>query len=267
MKRLAPLNTLFRILCLSFVAAAVSGASDARTRAQSTIKPTIVLVHGAFEDGTAWQHVVSVLQRDRFDVVAVQMPLTSLAADVEATRRVLNAHPGPLVLVGHSWGGAVITDAAAGDRRVKALVYIAAFAPDVAETVTEHNDRYPSRLGSALRPDEAGYLYVDPAQFQELFAKDLPPGQARIAAATQKPILGSAFGDSVGHAAWRFIPAWYLVTREDQAIHPDLQRFYAERMTASTKEIKASHLVIVSHAAEVARLIEEAANLALAGAR
>lgn len=267
MKRFARLDTLFRVLCLSLVAAAVIGASDAKSMAQNTIKPTIVLVHGAFEDGTAWQRVVSVLQHDRFDVIAVQTPLTSLADDVEATRRVLNAQKGPVVLVGHSWGGAVITDAGAGDPRVKALVYIAAFAPDAAEAVTAFDDRYPSRLGSALRPDEAGYLYVDPARFQDLFARDLSSAQARIAAATQKPILGSAFGDVVSRAAWRSIPSWDLITLEDQAIHPDLQRFYAERMTASTREIKASHLVIVSHAAEVARLIEEAANLALAGAR
>jgi pimeloyl-ACP methyl ester carboxylesterase len=254
-------TVIVRLCCLCLVAAAVIGMSGAEGRsAQSTVKPTIVLVHGAFEDGTAWQHVISILQRDRYNVVAVQAPLTSLAADVQATKRVLDAQDGPVVVVGHSWGGAVITDAAAGDPRVKALVYIAAFAPDANEAVTAFNDKYPTRLGSALKPDSAGYLSVDPAQFHELFARDVPAAQARIAAATQKPILGSALGDSVVQAAWRSVPAWYLITLEDQAIQPDLQRFYAERMKAKTREFKSSHLVIVSHAAEVARLIEEAAR-------
>jgi len=169
--------------------------------------------------------------------VAVQTPLTSLAADVQATKRVLDAQSGPVIVVGHSWGGAVITDAAAGDQRVKALVYNAAFAPDANEVVSAFNDKYPSPLGSALKTDEGGYVSVDPAQFHDVLAKDVPPPQARIAAATQKLILGSAFGDSVVHAAWRSVPTWYLITLDDRAIHPDLQRYYAERMKAKTTEI------------------------------
>jgi pimeloyl-ACP methyl ester carboxylesterase len=219
-----------------------------------------VLLHGAFEDGSAWQQVIAALQRDEYEVVAVQLPLTSIAADVQTAKRVIDAQDGPVVVVGHSWGGAVMTDAAAGNERVKALVYIAAFAPDAREVVAAYNDKYPSRLGSALRTDPAGYVTVDPAQFHELFAKDVDPSLVRIAAATQKPIIGTAFGESVVHAAWRNVPSWYLITLEDQAIHPNLQRFYAERMKAKTTEIKSSHAVIASHADEVARLIEEAAG-------
>ena len=259
-------TTLFRISCLSLVAVAAVGASDAEeTAAKTAAKPTIVLVHGAFEDGSAWGQVISILQRDKYNVVAVQTPLTSLAADAQATKRVVDALNGPVVMAGHSWGGAVITEAAAGDARVKALVYIAAFAPDADEIVTAYGEKYPTRLGAALRPDSAGFLTVDPAQFQDLFARDVPAAAAQVAAATQKPMLASAFGESVVHAGWRSVPTWYVITLQDQAIQPDLQRFYAERMKAKTTEIEASHAVIASQPAKVARVIEEAARTSMHG--
>jgi pimeloyl-ACP methyl ester carboxylesterase len=259
-------STLFRVSCMSLFAAAAVGASTAdETAAPSAVKPTIVLVHGAFEDASAWQQVIAVLQRDEYEVVAVQTPLTSLAADAQATKRAVEALNGPVVMAGHSWGGAVITEAAAGDERVKALVYIAAFAPDANEVVTAYGDKYPTRLGAALKPDSAGFLTVDPAQFQDLFARDVPAAQAHVAAATQKPMLGSAFGDSVVRAGWRSVPTWYVITLEDQAIQPDLQRFYAERMKAKMTEIQASHAVIASQPAKVARVIEEAARASMQG--
>ncbi len=246
---------------IGLVATAALGAGPIEEgTAPGSVKPTIVLVHGAFEDGSAWQRVISTLQHERYNVVAVQIPLSSLAADVQVTKRAVDAQTTPIVLVGHSWGGAVITEAAAGNPHVKALVYIAAFAPDAHEGVTAYSEKFPSRLGSAVRPDSAGYLTVDPAQFQELFAGDVPAADAQVAAATQKPILASAFGDAVDQAAWKSIPAWYVLTLDDLAIHPELQRFYAERMGAKTTPIKSSHAVIVSHAAEVARVIEEAAR-------
>ena len=259
-------RTLFRASYLSVFAAAAIAASAADKAAEtSTGKPTIVLVHGAFEDGSAWQQVIAILQHDKYSVVAVQTPLTSLAADAQATKRVVDALNGPVVMAGHSWGGAVITEAAAGDTRVKGLVYIAAFAPDANEIVTAYGDKYPTRLGAALRPDSAGFLTVDPAQFQDLFARDVPATAARVAAATQKPMLGSAFGESVVHAGWRSVPTWYVITLQDQAIQPDLQRFYAERMKAKTTEIEASHAVIASQPAKVARVIEEAARTSMHG--
>ena len=255
--------TLRLVMCfVSLIATAGLAAAPAERDAPGSARPTIILVHGAFEDGSAWQRVIASLQREHYNVVAAQLPLSSLAADVQVTKRVVEAQTGPVVLVGHSWGGAVITDAAAGNPRVKTLVYVAAFAPAAHEVVTAYGDKYPSRLNSALRPDSAGYLTVDPAKFQELFASDVPADAARVAAATQKPMFAKAFGDAVEQAAWKTIPAFYVLTLDDQAIHPDLQRFYAERMRAKTTSIKASHAVIVSHPAEVASVILEAARTA-----
>jgi pimeloyl-ACP methyl ester carboxylesterase len=227
--------------------------------AGQSAKPTIVLVHGAFADGSAWSKVIPILQRDGYNVIAVQNPLTSLATDVETTKRVVAAQPGPVVLVGHSYGGAVITGAAAGSPNVKALVFIAAFAPDSGEPIGAFGEKYPAPLGAALRPDKAGFLYIDPAQFHTVFAADLPVAETRVMAATQKPIIGNVFGATVDQATWRTIPSWYLVAQDDRAINPDLERFYAKRMGARTTEIKSSHVPFLSHPVVVARLIEQAA--------
>ncbi len=237
-----------------------SGASPSTVAA--TAKPTIVLVHGAFADGTGWQRVIAILQRDGYEVIAVQNPLASLAGDMETTKRVIDAQKGPVVLVGHSYGGAVITGAAAGSANVKALVYIAAFAPEAGEPVGAFGEKYPVDLNSALKPDSAGFLYVDRARFRELFCADVPATEARVAAATQKPIHNSAFGASVPQAAWKNIPSWYLVSQDDRAINPELERFYAKRMNAKTSEVKASHVAFISHPDVVARLIEQAAAAA-----
>ena len=223
-------------------------------------KETIVLVHGAFADGTSWQHVIPTLERDGYKVIAVQNPLTSLAGDIETTKRVIESQAGPVIAVGHSYGGAVITGAAAGNPNVKALVYIAAFAPDAGEPIGAFFEKYPSALGAALRPDPAGFVYIDRAQFRDLFAADVSETEASVMAATQKPIIGSAFDSSVEVAAWKAIPSWYLVAQEDRAISPDLERFYAERMGANTSEIQASHVPFISHPEKVAELIEEAAQ-------
>ena len=229
-------------------------------RVFNAAKATIVLIHGAFADGTSWQHVIPILERDGYNVIAVQNALASLAGDVETTKLVIDAQTGPVVAVGHSYGGAVITGAAAGNPNVKALVYIAAFAPESGEPIGVYGDKYPSPLEAALKPDAAGFLYIDRARFREVFAADVPATEASVMAATQKPIIGSAFGASVAQAAWKTIPSWYLVTQEDRAINPDLERFYAKRMGAKTTEIKSSHVPFISHPAEVVRLIEQAAR-------
>jgi pimeloyl-ACP methyl ester carboxylesterase len=225
--------------------------------------PTIVLVHGAFADGTGWQHVIPILERDGYTVIAVQNALASLAGDVETTKRVIDAQQGPVVAVGHSYGGAVITGAAAGNASVKALVYIAAFAPEANEPVGAYNEKYPSALGSALKPDAAGFLYIDRAKFRDLFARDVSVTEASVMAAAQKPVIGTAFAASVRQAAWKTIPSWYVVAQEDRAINPELERFYAKRMGAKTTEIKSSHVPFISHPAEIARLIEQAASAAV----
>ena len=243
----------------SSAAPAKPRSASSRSTGTATAKPTIVLVHGAFADGTGWQRVIPTLQRDGYEVIAVQNPLASLAGDVETTKRVIDAQKGPVVLVGHSYGGAVITGAAAGSPNVKALVYLAAFAPEAGEPVGAFGEKYPVDLNSALKPDSAGFLYVDRARFRELFCADVPATEARVAAATQKPIHNSAFGASVPQAAWKNIPSWYLVSQDDRAINPELERFYAKRMNAKTSEVKASHVAFISHPDVVVRLIEQAA--------
>jgi pimeloyl-ACP methyl ester carboxylesterase len=247
-------------ICIIAAAASPLGAQASDSRTPGAVKPTIVLVHGAFADGTGWQRVIPLLQRDGYTVIAAQNPLSSLAEDVASTQRVLQAQSGPVVLVGHSYGGAIISGAAAGQNNVKALVYIAAFAPDGGEPVGAFNNTYPSDLGGALVVDAAGYGTIDRAKFRAVFAADVPVTDARVMAATQKPASVSVFGASNASAAWRTIPSWYLVSRQDHAISPDLERFFAKRMGARTSEIDASHVAFISHPVEVVRLIETAAR-------
>src|SRR5258706_1528632 len=234
-------------------------ASGALGAQPASPKPTVVLVHGAFADGTGWPDVIRLLQRDGYDVIAVQNPLASLAGDVDTTKRVIEGQKGPVVLVGHSYGGAVITGAAAGNANVKALVYLAAFALEAGEPIGAFGEKYPSDLGSALKPDSAGFLYVDRARFRELFCADLPATEARVAAAAQKPVHNSVFGASVPEAAWKTVPSWHLVSQDDRAINPELERFYGKRMGAKTSEVKGSHAAFLSHPDVSARLIETAA--------
>ena len=247
-------------LALATSLAVVGSASSAPSAERPAVKPTIVLVHGAFADGSSWQHVIPRLEKSGYHVIAVQNALASLAEDVANTKRVIDAQPGPVVLVGHSYGGAIITGAAADSANVKALVYLAAFAPDGGEPIGAFNEKYPTALGTALAPDTAGFVYIDRAKFHAVFCADVPDAEARIMAAVQKPLAGAVFGQSVPRAAWKSIPSWYLVSQEDHAIHPDLERFYAKRMGAHTQEIKASHVAFISHPAEVAALIEQAAE-------
>ena len=225
-------------------------------------KPTIVLVHGAFADATGWQEVIPLLQRRGYEVIAVQNPLTSLASDVETTRRVIDARTerGPVVVVGHSYGGAVMTSAAAGNPNVKALVYVAAFAPDAGEAIGPFLEKYPTPLGTALVPDKAGFLYLDAGKYRDVFAADVPERETRVMAVTQKPIFGGILAEASTVAAWRTIPSWYLVAERDKAINPELERFYARRMGARTTEIRSSHVPFLSHPQEVAKLIVDAAE-------
>ena len=241
----------------------ISSATEAfamSTSARAT-KPTIVLVHGAFADATSFQELIPLLQEKHYPVIAVQNTLTGLDADIVTTKRLIDAQKGPVIVLGHSYGGAVITGAAAGNPNVKALVYVAAFAPDANEPVAALQGNFPpSQLASALVPDAAGFLYGDTAKFRAVFAQDLPARLTRIVAVTQKPVNSTVFGASTPQAAWRTIPSWYMVATEDHAINPDLERFYAKRMKARTTEVKSSHVMYISHPADVARVIEEAAK-------
>ena len=223
-------------------------------------KPSIVLVHGAYVDGTSWQRVIPLLEQDGYTVTAVQIPLTSLAEDVAVTKRVIEAQKGAVVVAGHSYGGNVMTGAAAGNPQVKGLVYINALAPDVGETTNDLGRRYAAPpISTAIVSDTANFLYVDREKFHALFAGDVSAAEAQIMAATQKPIASAAFDQAVNDVAWKTIPSWYLVTQADQAINPELQRFMAKRMGAKTIEVNSSHVSPVSHPNEVAKLIEAAA--------
>jgi len=239
--------------------AALGARTSTPSAASAAAKPTIVLVHGAFADASGWQDVIPLLQEEGYKVVAVQNALASLAGDVETTKRVIDAQTGPVVAVGHSYGGAVISGAAAGNANVTALVYIAAFAPEAGESVDAFLKKYPSELGGSLAPDAAGFVYIDVAKYHDVFAGDIPPRQARAMAVAQKPIFGAIFGQSVPAAAWKTIPSWYMVAQQDRSLSPELERFYAKRMNARTTEIKSSHLPFISHPQAVAKLIGEAA--------
>lgn len=259
--RLVARLALATVVTTTAVTAAAQSPRTAAPARTVSPKPTVVLVHGAFADAMAWARVIPTLQRDGYNVVAVEQPLTAFETDVATVKRVIDAQPGPVVAVGHSYGGATIT-AAAGSPKVKALVYVAALAPDSGEAVAAFLDRYPAPLSKALVPDSAGFLSVDRAKLRDVFAGDLPKSETDVMAATQKPIHGASFQAKPTAAAWKTIPSWYLVARQDRSINPELERFYAKRMHATTVEVNASHVPFLSQPAAVVRLIEQAASAA-----
>ncbi|MFF3618952.1 alpha/beta hydrolase [Streptomyces sp. NPDC002467] len=224
-------------------------------------KPAIVLVHGFWGGAAHWSKVITELHRRGFhDLHAVENPLTSLADDAERTRKMIRQISGPVVLVGHSYGGAVITEA--GDLpNVEALVYIAAFAPDAGESPGGLSEEMPPQAFPNIAPDSDGYLWIKPELFRESFAQDLTPDEALVMAVTQKAPLGSTFGDAVTAPAWRKKPSWYQVSTGDRMIHPDNERRMAERMNPrKTIELDASHASLASQPGPVVDLIEAAAN-------
>jgi pimeloyl-ACP methyl ester carboxylesterase len=221
----------------------------------------IVLVHGAWADGSGWKGVYDILVKDSFKVSIVQEPETSFKEDVAATKRVLAQHDGPCILVGHSYGGAVITEAGT-DSSVAGLVYIAAHMPDAGENEADDGRRFPSDLGksSAIKKTADGFTYLDPAQFHEYFAADLSAEQSFFMARSQVLNFADNFKAVITRAAWRSKPSWMLVAGADRAINPDLERWYATRANSHMVEVPgASHAVYVSRPKEVAALIEEAA--------
>lgn len=217
----------------------------------------IVLVHGAWSDGSGWAKVIPLLQSEGHNVVAVQNQMTSLAGDAANTRAVIDAMQGPTVVAGHSYGGAVITSAAQGAKNVKALVYIAAFAPDEGEAL----GGFPPGAGAKfIGPGPGGLLYVDRSKFPACFAGDLPTAEAAVLAAVQRPVSPAIFGDKMGTPAWKSIRSWYQVSENDQMIPPDTERMMASRAKATTISLASSHASLVSHPKEVAELILTAAR-------
>ena len=222
----------------------------------------IVLVHGAWADGSGWKGVYDILVKDGYNVSLVQEPETSFKDDVAATKRVLALQDGPCILVAHSYGGAVITEAGT-DPSVFGLVYIAAHMPDAGEKESEDGKRFPSDLAKsgAIKKTSDGFTYIDPAQFHELFAADLPDHQAAFMARSQVLNFADNFSATISTAAWRTKPSWMVVAGSDRTINPDLERWYAQRAKSHTVEVAgASHVVYVSHPKEVADVIESAAR-------
>lgn len=222
-------------------------------------KTNVVLVHGAWADGSSWSKVIPPLQDKGFNVSAVQLPLTSLTDDIAITRNMLAMQEGPTVLVGHSYGGAVITGAANKSPNVTALVYIAAFGLDEGESLDGLSKQGPAAAGaSEIHSDDHGFLWLDPFGFPKVFAADVDPVEARVMAAVQKPVSVKSFTDKSGPPAWKQIKSWYLVSTNDQMVPPKAQEFMAKRMGATVRSVPASHASLVSHPKEVSDLITAA---------
>jgi pimeloyl-ACP methyl ester carboxylesterase len=228
-------------------------------------RPNIVLVHGAWADGSSWSGVIKRLQADGYHVTAPQFPLTGLADDVARLRQVLDLQDGPAVVAGHSYGGQVMTALGADAPNVAGLVYIAALGLDQGESLGGLLSQGPVTPALAhLVTDKQGFGWLSEDDFVAHFAGDVDPVRARVMYAVQQPLAGSAFGDVMGVPAWKTLPSWYLVAADDEAIPPPVERQFAERMGATTIEIPSSHLAMVSHPRDVAQLIETAAEAVLA---
>jgi pimeloyl-ACP methyl ester carboxylesterase len=224
-------------------------------------KANILLVHGAWADGSCWNKVLLLLKGKGYNVTAAQIPLTSLEDDIAVTKRLLSAHKEPTVLVGHSYGGAVITGAANDVPQVKALVYITAFGLDKGESLASLSKQGPPSPGStAIAPDDKGYLWIDRQKFHKAFAADVTDDEAYLMAAVQKPLNLASFAGEEVAPAWKTIPSWYLVCTDDQMIPPPAQEFMAKRMNATVRSVPSSHAAFMSKPREVADIIALAAE-------
>ena len=261
-------RTALAVLALACVGVVAVTPADAAPPRPAAPKPTVVFVHGAFADSSGWDGVMQRLRKDGYPVRAASNPLRGLAGDAAYVANFLHSISGPVILVGHSYGGAVITNAAVGAPNVKALVYVAAFAPDTGETLgalsnhpVEHPvPPLPVQQVAFTEPDGStgDDLYLRTAEFRETFAADVDPVTAADMAATQRPIDAKTFGSTSGQPAWKNIPSWYLVATRDHALAPDLERFMAVRAGSHTVEVDSSHAAMVSHPAAVTQLIERA---------
>ncbi len=247
-KEMKTLSILLAVLSIAMAPTAGAGVKN------------IVLVHGAFADGSGWRPVASILKHDGYTVYVVQEPLTSWDADLAATRNVLD-RVGPCVLVGHSWAGMIITEV--GDRpSVRSLVYVAAFEPDVGETAGALQAKNPPAGGKSVVPSGGGYVYVKPEAFAEDFAGGVPKATADFMAVSQVPIAIASFDAKVTVAAWSKKPSFAVIPKGDRQINPDLERFMANRAKSETLELTGSHVVFLVHPKEVAAVIEKAAETA-----
>jgi pimeloyl-ACP methyl ester carboxylesterase len=236
--------------------------------ANAADRPTIVLVHGAFADSSSWNGVIKILESDGYPVVAAANPLRSVQGDAQYVASIVKNIPSPVVLVGHSYGGLVISAAASGQANVKSLVYVAAFAPETGESAVGLSGKFPgSTLGPTLAPpvtlpDGGKDLYIQQDKFPEQFAADVAKKEARLMAATQRPITEAALNDPAGEPAWKTTPAWFVYGDKDKNIPPQSLGFMAERAKSKQTVVVngASHVVMISHPREVAEIIEKAAT-------
>jgi pimeloyl-ACP methyl ester carboxylesterase len=255
------MRNLFAALAL------VIGASGGAF-AQSTDKPTVVLVHGAFADSSSWNGVIEILEKDGYRVVAAANPLRGLRIDAKYVADIVSSIKSPVVLVGHSYGGSVITEAAEGHTNIKALVYVAAFAPDIGETAAQLSAKFPgSTLGPTLAPPVAltgggNDLYIQQDKFHEQFAADVPGREAKLMATAQRPITEAALNEASTGAAWRKLPSWFIYGDKDKNIPAQAIAFMASRAHSKQTVVVegASHVVMVSNPGPVAKLVETAAT-------
>jgi pimeloyl-ACP methyl ester carboxylesterase len=231
-------------------------SASAQSAPKAGVK-NVVLVHGAFADGSGWDGVARILEKDGYTVSVAQPPETSYAADVKYAKAAVDAMDGPVVLVGHSYGGSIITEAG-NDPKVSALVYIAAFALDDGESCATIEQALPP-ASKAIKADNDGNFWIDQAHFAADFAADLPPSLSHFMAISQVPISGDSFTHKVASPAWKTKPSWYMVATQDRSINPEQERMMAKRAHATTVEVNSSHVAYMSHAKETAKLIEEAA--------
>ena len=256
-------RTVFTVLPIMAMTFGMGKELMAQTNASTPVK-NIVLVHGGFVDGSGWEGVYKALKKDGYAVAIVQNPTISLPDDVAVTKRAIAAQNGPVILVGHSYGGAVITEAG-NDPKVAGLVYITAFAPDKGESVSSLiKDPPPGAPVPPILPPQDGYLFLDTAKFPAAFAGDVSPDAASFMADSQVPWGVEALSGAINQPAWRTKPSWYLVSTEDKMIPPDAQRAMSKRAGSTVVEVKGSHAVYVSQPEAVAHLIEKAATGALA---
>jgi pimeloyl-ACP methyl ester carboxylesterase len=242
------------------VLTATLGGFEAHAQPAAPVEArNVVLVHGAWADGSSWAEVIPLLQAAGLKVTAVQNPLTSLADSVAATRRALALQDGPTVLVAHSWGGTVLSETGI-DPKVTALVYVAARAPDAGEDFVALSGKFPTGAVRAGIQEHDGFTRLSEESFLKYFANGVEPKQAKVLYAVQEPTAASLFSGRTTAAAWHSKPSWYAVSKLDQTINPDLERFLAKRMNATTVELEAGHLSLVSHPKEVADLILAAAG-------
>ncbi|WP_282370491.1 alpha/beta fold hydrolase [Pseudomonas sp. PS02290] len=244
---------------VTLLAAAGFASAQDRPAAPLTAK-TVVLVHGAFADGSSWNKVIPLLEKAGLNVVAVQNPLDSLEGDVAVINRAIAAAPGPVVLVGHSWAGAVITDAGVNDK-VRSLVYVAAYAPDDGQSVFDAVKGYPDMPGQAsFVKDADGYVKVSDEGVAKFFAPDLPRAEQKLVAATQGALNIKALSQPIPHAAWHKVPSYFVVATHDQIISPQLQRDQVQRLHADSIEVPSSHVAMLAYPKAVADLIIKAAK-------